>query len=324
MRRLVQFLLVLVVLGAASHFALTRTPDATRPSGISIIEEPKNPWTNKELNNKPSSFQFAIVTDRTGGHRPGVFQRAVDRINLLQPEFVVSVGDLIEGYSEDPGAWALEWSEFEGHINKLQMPFFLCVGNHDTSNIPMGNEWKRKFGRTYYHFLYRDCLFLVLNSEDPPCTKEIEFQFSEAQQRWVAQVLAENKDVRWTYVFMHKPTWTYPKVDFVKLGWQSIEDSLQGRKYTVFAGHKHEYGKYIRHGMEYYMLATTGGASKLTGIADGRFDHFVWVTMKDEKPVIANVLLDGVESSDVRKGPVPMAPKPAAPTATPAPTTAKP
>jgi hypothetical protein len=300
MRRVSLLVLMVLILVTVSHFAMTRTSESTRPAGISIIEEPVNPWTKKDLNNRPDSFQFAIVTDRTGGHRPGIFQKAVDKINLLQPEFVVSVGDLIEGYSTDPGAWALEWSEFESHINSMQMPFFLCAGNHDISNLPMQANWKRKFGRTYYHFLLKDCLFLVLNSEDPPCDKKTPYQFSEAQQRWVSQVLAENKDVRWTFVFMHKPVWTFPDSDPKALGWTAIEDELQGRKYTVFSGHKHEYAKYIRKGMEYYMLATTGGASNLSGIANGRFDHFVWVTMKTEKPVIANLLLDGIESSDVR------------------------
>ena len=30
-----------------------------------------NPWTHLELRNDPSNFQFAIVSDRTGGNRPG-------------------------------------------------------------------------------------------------------------------------------------------------------------------------------------------------------------------------------------------------------------
>lgn len=300
MKRLILCALVLGIIGTVSHLALTRTTAPERQSGVTRQEESRNPWTNKELNQKSGQFQFAIVTDRTGGHRPGVFQNAVQKINLLQPEFVVSVGDLIEGYSEDPGAWALEWNEFETYINRLQMPFYLCVGNHDISNLPMNSEWNRRFGRTYYHFKYNDCLFVVLNSEDPPCKKDIPFQFSVEQQRWFSQVLAENTDARWTFVFLHKPAWTFPNADFDKLGWTAIETALQGRKHTVFSGHKHEYAKYVRNGMEYYMLATTGGASKLTGVKDGRFDHFVWVTMKDDRPVIANVMLDGVEDSNVR------------------------
>ena len=59
------------------------------------------PRTDKPFLDDPDNFQFVIVADRTGGHRPGVFAQAMAKINLLQPEFVLCVGDLIEGYSED-------------------------------------------------------------------------------------------------------------------------------------------------------------------------------------------------------------------------------
>ena len=40
-----------------------------------VIEEPvgSKPWNNLNINDKPGQFQFAIVTDRTGGRRPGIF-----------------------------------------------------------------------------------------------------------------------------------------------------------------------------------------------------------------------------------------------------------
>jgi hypothetical protein len=53
------------------------------------------------------------------------------------------------------------------------------------------------------------------------------------------------------------------------------------------------------------MLATTGGASKLRGKADGEFDQVVWVTMKESEPVIANLLLDGIEDKNVRTRSIP-------------------
>ena len=62
------------------------------------------PVTTKPFADRPENFQFAIVGDRTGGHRPGVFRHAIQRLNQLQPEFVVGVGDLIEGYKEDRSA----------------------------------------------------------------------------------------------------------------------------------------------------------------------------------------------------------------------------
>ena len=65
------------------------------------LSKQANPWTHLNLNNNPDNFQFAIVSDLTGGHRPGVFADAVVKLNLLNPEFVVSIGDLIEGYIED-------------------------------------------------------------------------------------------------------------------------------------------------------------------------------------------------------------------------------
>ncbi len=62
----------------------------------------------------------------------------------------------------------------------------------------------------------------------------------------------------------------------------------------MFAGHEHRYQRFIRRGMNYYQLATTGGGSSLRGLRRGEIDHFAWVTMKKDGPVVANVLLDGI------------------------------
>ena len=191
MRQLTILMAVLGLLGLAATMAVTGVPTSAAPetrsnNAVKIRIEEKNPFTHLQVNDRPNSFQFAIVSDRTGGRRPGVFSKAVEKINLLQPEFVLSVGDLIEGYSEDPGAWALEWSEFETKLTRLQMPFFFCPGNHDIANLPMSKEWYRKFGRTYYEFRYQDCLFVVLNTEDEP-KKDREYFFKPEQRAWLSR-----------------------------------------------------------------------------------------------------------------------------------------
>lgn len=300
MQRVIASLAALSILGAIAAFSAGSAPQtATKVAApVQIQVESRNPWTNLNFNNQQRAFQFAVITDRTGGHRPGIFATAVKKLNLLQPEFVVSVGDLIEGYSEDRSQWALEWAEFQGKVQQLQMPFFYVPGNHDISNPAMSENWKRKFGRSFYEFRYNDVLFLALNSEDPP--KEEPFRFSPEQQKWVVDVLARNQDVRWTFVLMHKPAWTYPNDDHTKSGWAAIEQALGERPYTVFAGHKHNYARFVRNGRDYIMLATTGGASKLRGTSDGEFDHVAWVTMKETGPVIANIMLDGIVDKDVR------------------------
>lgn len=307
MKRLGLATAAIAILIGVTAVSFTAPKTTVLAKHVAIQQGARNPWTNLRFNDRRENFQFAIVTDRTGGRRPGVFAQAVRKINLLEPEFVVSVGDLIEGYTEDPGQWALEWSEFEEMVDRLRMPFFFCAGNHDISNLPMRQDWVRRFRRAYYYFKYHDCLFLVLNTEDPP--KQGPYHISQAQRDWAVGVLNAQRDVRWTFVLLHKPTWTYPDTDHAAQGWTVIEDALGDRKYTVFAGHKHNYAKFIRRGREYYMLATTGGGSTLTGLADGKFDHFVWVTMRDSGPVLANVLLDGIEDRNVRTLPDPSAKK---------------
>jgi hypothetical protein len=54
---------------------------------------------------------------------------AMAQLNLLQLEFVINLGDLIEGYSEDPAKLNAEWDEVDGMLFELEMPFFRTVGN---------------------------------------------------------------------------------------------------------------------------------------------------------------------------------------------------
>jgi hypothetical protein len=177
------------------------------------------------------------------------------------------------------------------------MPFFYVPGNHDLSNVRMQKLWKEKFGRLYYHFVYRNVLFLILDSEDPP--GKLNGHIGEAQVEFVRKVLEENREVRWTIVSLHRPLWDMPEAD--KTGWPEVEKELNGRKYTVFAGHVHRYKKFVRQGMNYYQLATTGGASRMRGVEYGEFDHLTWVTVKKTGPVLANVLLDGIYPEDMRR-----------------------
>lgn len=124
------------------------------------------PWTSKAFNDHPDNFQFAIVGDRTGG--AGTFKIAIGQLNLLQPEFMINVGDLIKGYSVKKSELNVEWDATDGMLNRLQMPFFRTPGNHDIANKVAQQVWHKRYGATYYYFVYDDTLFLVLDSEDPP------------------------------------------------------------------------------------------------------------------------------------------------------------
>jgi serine/threonine-protein phosphatase CPPED1 len=299
MKRLLLLIAAIGLATAAVTLSRSQNPPSAEPTGdFRVAVEDRNPWTHLRPNNDPAEFHFAIVSDRTGGHRARVFSQAVEQLNLLQPEFVLSVGDLIEGYSEDRAKVEDQWRELQGYVSRLQMPFFYVPGNHDVSNAFEGKLWQEKFGRRHYHFVYRDVLFLILNSEDLTGSTG---GIGDEQLDYVRKTLDDNRAVRWTVVAVHRPLWTAP--DLVKNGWQAVEKALAGRRYTVFAGHLHRFRKYVRQGRNYYQLATTGGGSRLRGVRYGEFDQIAWVTMKKDGPLIANILLDGVYDADMARPP---------------------
>ncbi len=113
------------------------------------VDTVKKPWTNLDFYNDPSNFQFAIVADRTGGNRRGVFEVGVEKLNLVMPEFVICVGDLIQGYTTDTAIIAQQWDEVNQIISNLKMPFFYLPGNHDITNKVMEKEWEKRYGRRY-------------------------------------------------------------------------------------------------------------------------------------------------------------------------------
>ncbi|MBN1844763.1 MAG: metallophosphoesterase [Sedimentisphaerales bacterium] len=279
------WLWLLLMVGALAGAA---GPVQTFPSG------PCRRADNVQLD--PNRFHFVVIADRTGGHRPGVFAGAIHKVNLLQPEFVVCIGDLIEGYTTDPNRIEQQWSEFERIIEPLEMPFYYLPGNHDISNPVMLAAWKHRFNRTYYHFLHKEVLFLCLNTEGGQQAHRADW-IDDEQRAYFGQVLQDHRRVRWTLVFLHKPLW-----ESDESGWRRFETLLADRPYTVFAGHKHQYAHQIRHGRRYIRLATTGGSNDLAGVSSqrdqairiGKFDHLLWVTMTGQGPRIANLMLDGL------------------------------
>ena len=267
----------------------------------------KKPWTHENFISGSKKFSFVIIPDRTGSERPGVFEQALKKANMLQPDFIMSVGDLIQGptnkQKQSPAHLREQWRELISFTEKSQAPFFYLAGNHDISRsrpgFPRANEnssmvWKEFAGKnTYYSFVYNDVLFLCLNSMEGRDSRVPQIGITDEQAQWAINVLKKHSDVRWTMVFVHNPS-AWISENYVK-----IQKVLQNRKYTGFAGDWHHYIKFKRYGHDYYVLATAGGVSKMRGIDYGEFDHITYVTVGENGPVVANILLDGIVPDDV-------------------------
>lgn len=259
--------------------------------GADLLAAEENvPATAKPFGDQTGDIQFVVVSDRTGAMRAGVFRDAIRKVNLLHPQFVISVGDLVDGYTTDESVLRSQWEEFNGILESLDVPFYYVPGNHDISNPWMETWWKEKLGRPYYHFLYKGALFIILNTEDGG-----QIGIRPAQVEYVKNVLQENPIPAWTFLFMHRPLWFYDEMK----GYEDIEAALQGRPYTLFSGHWHTYYSSERDGNKRYVLATTGGGSPMRGVDVGEFDHVTHVTLTMNGPKVVNLRLDGFVDDDI-------------------------
>ncbi len=310
----------------AAMITLREAPTKAAPAGpVAAFKAPAlrgpKPWTHQRFDAAASDFAFAVVTDLESGYRQGVFDVAAAELALLHPAFVIAVGDLIEGGSEDDAKLRAEWDQFDARVAQIHGPFFHVGGNHDLTNGTQRRVWESRYGPRYYHFSYKGVLFLVLDTEDyPPARLDEIYRLRAAylearktdpvkaetlpyphlmeaevgeigpeQRAYFKTVLRENPHPRWTVLLMHKPAWR--REDGRGLG--PIEAALHGRPYTVLSGHLHRYGYTTRNGRDYITLGTTGGERAFDGSA-GALDHVMWVTMTSEGPSIANLRLDGV------------------------------
>jgi hypothetical protein len=186
--------------------------------------------------------------------------------------------------------------------------------------------YRERHGATYYYFVYKNVLFLVLDSEDPPrqapegMEEKIELynrlqtedpekaeamlaefmsdeavvaalgkpvEFNDAQMTFIKNTLAEHSDVRWTFVFLHEPAWENPSESF-----KAIQQLLKDRNHRFFAGHLHYYDYDKINGVEHITMGPAGASFHLEG--PGNVDHIMWVTMTDDGPRMANIALKGL------------------------------
>ena len=292
--RLLRFRLVVAMASALLLMACARPgvgPET--PSGLSALAGWKGTAPNSE-----KAFSFVVLSDRTGGHISGEWEQAIEETNLLKPDFVICVGDLVEGYTLDEKALETQWDEMEAYIAKLDAPFFFCPGNHDVEcdkkdaeNVSRKVYLRRHGvnGKTYYSFNYRECHFVVLDSveaEDDPV-------FAKEQLSWLKQDLANSVAARHFFVFYHYPLWEEPKE------WNLLRDALPRGKTTIFNGHWHRLRYMNADGFPTYVLACTAAGTAVNAPrSSGSYRMYARVAVDRGEPRIALVPLHEIEPAD--------------------------
>lgn len=245
---------------------------------------------NRMIREEPK-VRFAVLADRTGGEDRGIFKKIIGQMNTLSPDFVVSIGDVIDGYTTDESYLNRLWNEFDSLTQTIKVPFYIAPGNHDVSNSWMEAQWRKRFGCTYQAVDVSDNLFLFLNTDDGGTSR-----ISQQQIDYFRHCLNKYSKEGWIYIFMHRPLWKYEE----KSGYEKIEELLRSRdNVIVFSGHEHHYVMNNREGRKYYMLSTSGGGNNLRSNSLGEFHHFFFVTMDKTGPQVSNILLNGIAPESI-------------------------
>ena len=198
--------------------------------------------------------RFVILGDRTGGHVPGIYGEAVELVNRLEPDFVITVGDMIEGYGDDSLATEREWDEYDSIVSALDAPLYLVPGNHDIWSDASEAVYRQRCGEPYRSFDIGGCHFVVVDNSRWNTSEEL----PAGQLAWLERDLAAHGDADWTAVFFHKPFWYESVAD-------GEPDTLHAlcRAFgvdAVFSGHYHRYASGTYDGIRYTLVGSSGGA----------------------------------------------------------------
>ena len=262
-----------------------------RAAGRELLKLPK----------EDDAFGFIVFGDRTGGPVEGikVLAQAVTDTNLLDPDLVLTVGDLVNGYNAND-AWQAQAAEYKATMSKLHMPWYPVAGNHDIywrgANKPEGEHernFETVFGPLWYAVQHKQCWFVVLYSDEgDPKTGEKNFgkpecqRMSDAQFTWLSETLLKAKAARHIFVFLHHPRW------LAQYGtdWDRVHTLLakNGNVTAVFAGHIHRM-RYDgnRDGIQYYTVASVGATLEFEAPAAGYLHQFHVVTVRPQGITVA-------------------------------------
>ena len=173
---------------------------------------------------------------------------------MMHPDFVINVGDTIQGGKERPPAEIeRQWSDLRPLWERYShYPLYFTPGNHDVFNDTSAALYARESKRPlFYSFNYQDAHFTVLDNARGDALNDEQLTFLEKDLR-------KHKDKRPKFIFFHKPFWI--------ARWKKPDGEFAlhqiAKRYGVehiISGHGHQFVRMVRDGIAYMEVGSSGG-----------------------------------------------------------------
>lgn len=221
-------------------------------------------------------FRFIVWGD-TQFQNESIFDQFIQKTELLNPKFVLHVGDMIHGYNYSEELTRKQWSKFFKQITPLSVPFYPTPGNHDITTgemEPVYNEiWQEK--SSYYSFEYRNSFFIILNLFE---NQEF-YKISLPQEKWLIKTLQVNQSKKNIFISLHPPLHLTDSSYWNKFHQIFVKSNVR----AVFTGHSHIYDFQNIDGIDYFCLNTSGNLGTINNHLAGASRHILMVDVDDDR-----------------------------------------
>jgi 3',5'-cyclic AMP phosphodiesterase CpdA len=180
---------------------------------------------DKKSTTTPDEFTFVFMTDihlQPELNAVQGFRQAIDSVNKIDPDFVITGGDLImdalgQHFSRADSLYQL----FSGELKHFKMPVYNTMGNHeifgiyrqrsgvDGSHPQYGeNMFEQRLGKRYYSFDHKGWHFMILDGIEDSGNDSYLGLIDSVQMDWIRSDLAKVDTSRPIAISIHIPLLT--------------------------------------------------------------------------------------------------------------------
>ena len=166
-------------------------------------------------------FSFVFMTDMhitNERHATEGFLQAVDTINSLEPDFVLTGGDnIMDALAQSYGRSDSLYKMYEEAAEKLEMPVYTTMGNHEVfglyekSGVSLTHEeygkklYENRLAKRYYSFDHKNWHFVILDGIGFTEDRQYYGFVDEEQLEWLKNDLAKTRKETPVVVSIHIP-----------------------------------------------------------------------------------------------------------------------